>query len=129
MVDMLAQIENLWMQAETTTTVKHYHIVYDVVCEQLSKIRQVSYLLYTGDTSGNIIFQAGTTFQVPETAEECGICFNLIEDLCVLDYAKGHVKFSEDSPDGNAVPSRYHSNANSSSRYRKYSMIHVLPVS
>ena len=41
MLDILPQIKNLWVQTDSTTTVKHYHMVYDVVWERSTKLGQV----------------------------------------------------------------------------------------
>ena len=55
MLDMISQIENLWMQAETVTTVRHYHRVYEIAWERLTALRKVSYLPCTGDAYGSTI--------------------------------------------------------------------------
>lgn len=44
MQDMVAQLYQLWMQAETPTTAKHYHEVHDFAVERLTALRKVSCL-------------------------------------------------------------------------------------
>ena len=67
MMDLLAQIKNLWMQAISTTTVKHYHMVHDIVLERLLKIREVSYLPHNGDASSNTNFRLEQSIRSPAT--------------------------------------------------------------
>ena len=55
MLDMISQLENLWMQADTTTKVKHYQRVYNIAWECLRAPRKVYDVSCIGDASGNTI--------------------------------------------------------------------------
>ena len=61
MLDMIAQLENLWMGADTPTTAKHYHRVYDIAWDRLTALRQVSYLPYTGAASAKVVLLQTST--------------------------------------------------------------------